>query len=252
MITANVKVEALIDIMTFRRDRFSLVSDVFTRETSEESLSQMIARVAEFGEQLDESLEHSLSKSLLALPREDFSTFATFTRTEYARLFIGPRKVLAPLHESAYLSGVSRMFTLETLAVRRFYECFGYMMKAKNTEPEDGIGVELEFLRNLCDRCIALLEGPLTDESLDEFERLLDAQKTFKEQHLLRWVDSFAGLVVAEDNSGYYAAWANYLSGVVAEDADLLAECVEVFAELKGPLKDDSGAAEGQNEGWGR
>lgn len=249
MVTDNVKAQALIDIMTLRRDRFRLVSDVFTREASEEKLSQMIAQVVGCEEELDESLELSLSKNLRALPREDFSTFATLTRTEYARLFIGPRRVLAPLHESAYLSGVSRMFTSETLAVRKFYESFGYMMKEKNIEPEDAVGVELEFLCNLCDRGIALLEeGSCADESLDEFERLLDAQKAFKEQHLARWVNSFVGLVTAEDNSGYYVAWANYLSGIVAEDADLLVECVEIFAELKGSSKGDSGAAKGHNE----
>ena len=46
------------------------------------------------------------------------TALSTLTRTEYARLFIGPREVVAPLHESAWRSGTARMFTAETLAVR--------------------------------------------------------------------------------------------------------------------------------------
>ena len=227
--------EGLVDLIGYRCDRFGLIAGVFARESSDEAVARTIARAADFSRELDESLELALGRGLASLACDDMASFAVKTRTEYARLFLGPREVVAPLHESAYLSGTPRMFTAETLAVRRFYESLGQVMKDKNKEPEDGIALEFEFLRNLCSRCIALLEVDEVDrETLDEAARLLEAQGTFKEQHLDRWARDFAKRVVDNDRSGYYAVWADYLSGVLDEDKELLCECEQLMAGIGG------------------
>lgn len=223
------------DIIEFRRDRFSLIASVFSRESSEEAIGGMIAQANAFKSDLDESIERDLNEKLGALHVDDLPTFATLTRTEYARLFLGPRAVLAPLHESAYLSGTSRMFTAETLAVRDIYERNGYIMKAKNKEPEDGVGTEFEFLRNLCDRCLSLLNCDSADarETCDacELVRLLQLQKTFEEQHMRRWMHLFAQRVCENDRSGFYAAWAGYLLGVLDEETRLVDMCLRMLPE---------------------
>ncbi len=235
------EIRELVDVMAYRRDRFGLIASVFERESSEEAVAHMIAQANAFGCELDESIELDLNRGLGALACDDLSTFATQTRTEYARLFLGPREVVAPLHESAYLSGTSRMFTAETMAVRAFYEHYGYVMKAKNREPEDSMGVEFEFLRNLCDRCIALLEqvgaaslGVGEENVFMQVAKLLEAQRTFEKQHLGRWAHKFAQLVIENDRSGFYAAWAKYLLGVLGEDDVLLLECDVMLAERAG------------------
>lgn len=255
----------LADVMTCRRDRFGLIASVFEQESSEETVTHMITQALAFGCELDGSIELDLNRGLSALACDDISAFATRTRTEYTRLFLGPRKVMAPLHESAYLSGTSRMFTAETMAVRKFYERYGYVMKAKNREPEDGVGVEFEFLRNLCDRCIALLEQagaalpdasggkavcategksvptperkatvPYVGNALLQVGRLLEAQRAFKEQHLSRWAYLFAQRVIENDKSGFYAVWAKYLLDVLDEDDALLRECDAMLTEREG------------------
>lgn len=236
MNTEKQRTDKLSDVMAFRRDRFGLVADIFTHESSEETIAHIIAHASDVGQELDGSIESALSKELGSLRYDDFSSFAVKTRTEYARLFLGPREVLAPLHESAYLSGTSRMFTAETLAVRRFYERYGYMMKAKNSEPDDSVGTELEFLRNLCDGCLALHETGLDQGSIDECAGLIEAQSVFKEQHLNRWIAKFAQRVIENDRSGYYRAWAIYLLGVLKEDDDLLSECKQLLVSLKSGL----------------
>lgn len=149
--------------------------------------------------------------------------FATLVRTEYARLFLGPRAVLAPLHESAYLSGAKRTFTSETLEVRRFFANYGYVAVKKNQEPEDSVSMELEFLHNLCERCIALAQQG--KHSASDVVKLLEAQRAFMQQHLMRWVGDFAHLVIEHDRSGYFRAWARYLLSVLEEDESLLDRC---------------------------
>lgn len=235
MDAAKIAREGLVDLIGYRRDRFGLIADVFARESSDEAVARTIARAADFSRELDESLELALGRGLASLACDDMASFAVKTRTEYARLFLGPREVVAPLHESAYLSGTPRMFTAETLAVRRFYESCGQVMKAKNKEPEDGIALEFEFLRNLCSRCIALLEAEEADHAAwDEAACSLKAQKAFKEQHLGRWARDFAKRVVDGDRSGYYAIWATYLIGVLDEDEGLLGECEQLMADIGG------------------
>lgn len=227
----NTTRDRLAEAIAYRRDRFGLVADVFSRETSESTLAHMVGCASDFKEEMGASAEARLGDGLRTLAHDDFSTFATKTRTEYARLFLGPREVVAPLHESAYLSGTSRMFTAETLAVRAFYERYGYRMKAKNREPEDAVGVEFEFLRNLCDRCLAMLAQPVdAPGAAGEVVRLLEAQKLFMREHLGRWAAVFARRVRENDESGFYAVWAGYLLDVLDEDEVLLTDCMRLAA----------------------
>lgn len=235
MDAAELKVEKLIDLLAYRRDRFALLADVFACETPEDTVMQMVAHAAESLHELDESPEAALSARLASLATEDPSVLATLIRTEYARLFLGPRTVLAPMHESAYLSGTPRMFTAETLAVRAFYESFGYRMKAKNREPEDSIAVELEFIRNLCTRCLDLLADEVCCSDVrDEVQRLIAAQRAFENQHLMRWAPAFVQRVEGNDQSGFLAAWARFLADVLAEDEMLLAQCEQALVTREG------------------
>ena len=104
-------VAALADITAMRRERFAVTAAVFSRETPAEAVRHMVAEAAGAAGVPDASPEDRLGRALAALSCDDMESLATATRTEYARLFLGPREVMAPLHESAYLSGVSRMFT---------------------------------------------------------------------------------------------------------------------------------------------
>lgn len=227
----NAAAERLLEALQVRRERFAVTAAVFSRESFEEAVRQMVAQAARAEAALDDASEHALSTALAALACEDMAALATKTRTEYARLFLGPRTVVAPLHESAYLSGTPRMFTADTLAVRKCYEANGFVMKAKNREPEDAIGTELEFLRNLVDRLIGQIEGDgLTEANCLEVRRQLDVVRTFKEQHLDRWAPLFVERVADNDESGFYRAWARYLAAVLAEDETLQARCEDEVA----------------------
>lgn len=233
----NTKVNELLDLTACRRDRFALLASVFARESSENAVFRMMDQAPDFTQELDESLELALSRDLASLACDDLAAFATKTRTEYARLFLGPRKVVVPMHESAHLSGTSRMFTSETLAVREFYENHGYVMKEKNREPEDSIDMELEFLRNICDRCLSELEEAINVDSIERLRRLIESQRAFKKQHLSLWAQDFSRSVIENDRSGYYAAWASFLSGVLTEDEMLLNECEDLLDDIARSLR---------------
>ena len=68
---------------------------------------------------------------------------------DYIELFVGLGSVEAPPWESVYTCGERLVFQPETLAVRAWYRRFGREPVRLNSEPNDYIGTELEFLGGL-------------------------------------------------------------------------------------------------------
>ena len=94
---------------------------------------------------------------------------------EMNRLFVGPDAPKAPPYESCYRgeNPERALMTQDTLRVRDFYRKAGVELAAKNTQPDDFIAFELEFLLRL-----------LAEES----EQTLDQARDFLREHLLVWI----------------------------------------------------------------
>lgn len=65
---------------------------------------------------------------------------------EFNRLFVGPDAPKAPPYEACYRNPERTLMQEETLAVRAFYRKAGLEIKNINTQPDDFIAFELEFL----------------------------------------------------------------------------------------------------------
>src|ERR1700690_61067 len=64
-------------------------------------------------------------------------------------LFIGTDHVLAPVWESVYFSEKRLVFQEQTLQVRDWYSRFGLQAERLNREPDDHIGLEMNFVAHL-------------------------------------------------------------------------------------------------------
>jgi TorA maturation chaperone TorD len=118
-------------------------------------------------------------------------------RSDYVRLFIGPGKPLSPPWGSVYLSVDGLLFTEETLYVRKFYESNGRIVKEKHREPDDHIGLELEFLAYLSE--------------LGKTETALK----FTEKYIVPWVFKWNADVQKHAKTGFYKALGNMTAGGV-------------------------------------
>ncbi len=119
------------------------------------------------------------------------------TNSDFMRLFIGPDKLLAAPWGSVYLDEDRLLFNEDTLKVRKFYERYGMMTKKKYSEPDDHIGLELEFLAHLAE------QG--NDEAMAGFAR------EFMLPWILRWNDD----VRKYARTGYYRGLAGMAAGGV-------------------------------------
>lgn len=151
---------------------------------------------------------------------------------EYQRLFIGPTSLPAKPWESVYLSRERIIFDEHTLEVRAFYKNWGLEMAKLNKEPDDHIGIELEFLAELTLRALNLLQkeescsSPKAEReeegSFEELRLILRAQETFLEVHLCKWAAEFCSLLSENTEHPLYQGIALFTPEFLEMDFELL------------------------------
>lgn len=133
-------------------------------------------------------------------------------------LFIGTDHVLAPVWESVYFGEQHLVFQEQTLQVREWYSRFGLQAKNLHREPDDHIGLELNFVAHLATMTSQAID--LDDQ--DAFEKTLQAQRDFLAEHLLRWEPVWARLVKKHAQTDFYLGLAHLTQGALLSAAKLL------------------------------
>jgi TorA maturation chaperone TorD len=109
---------------------------------------------------------------------------------DYLRLFVGLGTPLAPPWESAWASDARLLFQRQTLDVRYWYRSAGLQVAALHRQPDDHIGLELEFVGRLRER----------HES--------ETAAAFACEHPLTWADRWAAAVNEHARHPFYPALA--------------------------------------------
>ena len=149
---------------------------------------------------------------------EDFEAI----RVEYTRLFVGFRKVLAPVWESVYFNRDRMVFQRQTFKVRELYARYGLEVDGLSHEPDDHLAYELLFVARLFEICRQQCE--------EHDETALDATladlEYFVTHHPLMWVPMWCPLVEEQAHSDFYRGYAL----LVLEALKYIEEVVPVVA----------------------
>ncbi len=137
-------------------------------------------------------------------------------QNDHLRLFVGLDRVLAPVWESVYFNANRLVFQQQTLQVRAWYARFGMQIERLNQEPDDHIGLELSFVAHLTSRALDALDEP------SAFDELLQAQRDFLSEHLLRWGLTWSKLVGQHAQTDFYRGVARLTRGALWAAAELL------------------------------
>ena len=180
-------------------------------ESGAVELFQFAAEVGQIAQGVAE-----VSAYLAVATGEDYDAL----RWDYTRMFIGPGKVPAPPYESAYRSADRLLFQEETLEVRRAYAAYGLQAAKVGSEPDDQVGLELQFLFETCR--VAAERAAAGDWA--GLEQVLRDQAAFLDEHLLQWAGDFAADVAAGAQVGFYRGMAHLLAGYLPVDRRVLAE----------------------------
>ncbi len=148
----------------------------------------------------------------------DGDALAQVCADEYERLFRGPGHVAATPFESVYTSEEHLVFQRSTALVRSWYAQHGLEWAHQSAEPDDHIGLEMEFLSVLIGRVLGEQNpGPLVDEARD-----------FAREHLLTFAWDFQARLQGAARSAFYQGTAAYTAVVLAALEDLLGLADEV------------------------
>lgn len=137
---------------------------------------------------------------------------------DFARLFIGPYRLLAPPYGSVYLENSRSIMGRSTLEVIRLYNQAGLDIAPAYKEAPDHISAELEFMYFLIFNAIRLLER----QDVDQLEPLIVHQRDFVKNHLGSWVPEFLQIVKAEAQTDFYRHLADATGYFIAEERETL------------------------------
>jgi TorA maturation chaperone TorD len=137
---------------------------------------------------------------------------------DFARLFVGPGRLQAPPWESVHRSRERLLFEAETFQVREWYARYGLEAPRLNREPDDHIGLELEFLATLAERAITALE----EDRPEDAGELVSAHQGFLAEHVLPWAPALMDLIRENAETSFLQGVAELGTGALAAAEFLL------------------------------
>jgi TorA maturation chaperone TorD len=211
---------ASVDVLAYRSTFYDLLRRVFLWEFPLELFAELITTAKE-GQGEDNfacPYEAALQSFLRAVPAKDMASIYREMKIEYTRLFIGPRHLPAPPYESVYRTPQKLMMQAPTIDVRLFYLRHGFQVTRLNQEPDDTIGVELEFM---CALSAAALQA-FSEGDQQKATQLLSAQLQFCNLHLCQWVPQFCADITGSTTSEFWRAIATCTRAFLEHDVSEL------------------------------
>ena len=132
-------------------------------------------------------------------------------KMDYTRLFVGLDALPTAPWESVYFNRERLVFQEQTIQVRDWYFRFGLQVEKINREPDDHIGLELLFISHLASLALQAME----QADKKRLEELLQAQRDFLSEHLLRWGLVWARLVEQNALTDFYRGLAHLTHGTL-------------------------------------
>jgi TorA maturation chaperone TorD len=143
-------------------------------------------------------------------------------RRDYAALFIGALKMLAPPYASYYLDGEALLGGPTCVAVAKEYAASGYKFSPEHKCPADNLAHMCEFVFALLRRAAGAQDSQLRN-------RDIFAAEHFYVTYIRPWINDFCERIKGFATTDYYRAMGEWLSGVLVEDCLLEASSANVI-----------------------
>ncbi|MCL2466256.1 MAG: molecular chaperone TorD family protein [Micrococcales bacterium] len=132
-------------------------------------------------------------------------------RRDHDRLYGRTAKATVAPYESVHRGTDGLVFDVQTLQVRAAYRTLGLRAPEPNKEPDDHIGLELDFLAASCLRALDALDLGLADDA----ERCWRTGVDFLHDHVLAWAPDVLRTVADKSTTEFMAAVAHLTTGAL-------------------------------------
>src|SRR5690606_19801455 len=140
---------------------------------------------------------------------------AETVRADHAALYGTLAVARVAPYESVHRGEEGLVFAEHTLQVRDAYRTLSLEAPRLNREPDDHIGLELEFVARSCLRAL----GALDQGSPRDAERYVRLGADFLRDHLLRWAPAMLDRVTQEARTRFMPGLARLTTGAIEEYA---------------------------------
>lgn len=211
-------IDAADPVEAYHRSRlYSLLSLLLDRPGDDH---EEIVEDGVFAEHLQESARIYGDEKLARAAERVLEAYTEFDehRHEWASLFGVEEGVTVSPYQLTYLPGPLMTTVRELADMKGFYQAFDLQIADSERDRGDNIIFQTEFLGHL-----SLREALLREEGKREgVEVVVEARRSFLEDHLGRWYWRFAEEVSKQDDSGFYAALAEFLAILVETEIETL------------------------------
>jgi len=224
--TDTGKVEECVLVAEARRQVYDLLSALYLELPNLKMIQSM------FGTEFKRGLSSAVSNFEADEIKEGLKLIAGFitafkeqsTEEILKRISIDRTRLLrgvdqqhspSPPYESVYRDG--RLCSESTIEVSQIYRRLGITLPEAWTEPPDYIGIELDFMRLVCQGEKEAWQSDSFDEALER----LEAGKDFLKNHILQWVPRFCEEMYNRAELDFYKGIAHFTSGFVEYDNSL-------------------------------
>ena len=220
-------VETQQTLARIRRDFYSLLSSVYihipekkTLELKWEAAAELLRFPQEGGKEALQHIDKGLKLitsygSRNGLPGNTLLDEKALTNLskDWTRLFRGvERDGILPPYESLYRTG--KLQEKPAREIHRLFSQMGIRVPDEWHQPQDYIGVELDFMRLLCSR-----EFEVCEKQEKKFiVEVVAAEKSFIEHHLGAWASKFCEKMGEQAREDYYRGIAKLTIGLIEYD----------------------------------
>jgi TorA maturation chaperone TorD len=205
-----------------RRDLYGLLSSAYiqlpqmkTLEMKWEPAVELLKYPQEGCEEAFKQIQKGLNLVELSGPKKDRidEEILKNISKDWTRLFRGVvRDGILPPYESLYRKGRLQKKTAQE--INRLFSRLGIQIPEEWHQPSDYIGVELDFMRFLCDKEWRLRN----DGGRSALREAIQTEKSFIEDHIALWVPVFCERMLEEAREGYYRGLAHLTLGLMGFD----------------------------------
>ncbi len=228
------------DMLAYRFSTYDLLRRIFLWEVPLELFADLVhAAKREAGGDGSSSAclpEATLQKYLQALPEDKLGEIRRNVHIEYTRLFVGPRHLPTPPYESVYRSPQHLMMRDETIDVRQTYAKNGFRVRRLNQEPDDMVGIELEFMAAMSQ----LSREAERERNYERLAQLIVEQRQFCELHLLKWAPQFCDDIIANSQEQFWRSVAVFTKTFLEEDTAELRRLADAVSKSAGGASQSS------------
>ena len=195
MLRTVMETKNMLNHEASRMKAFRLLSDCYL--IPEPGLSEKLENLATRMTEVCETAAQSVQ-----IMRQEFNAGGRLEsiRVDFAKLFVGPYKLLAAPYGSVYLDGQRKMMGDSTQDVRSRYREAGLDTAKNFKDAPDHISAELEFMYFLIFKEIEAFADSDTETAM----RFIQKQKSFLEDHLMAWVPTFAASIIENAQNPFY------------------------------------------------